>query len=111
MESIVTRVNIDSQKTELSFDEWLDRGREWWKTRGTRVLACDELLVVDAYNRVVAAGRIEAVRKDLKNASGRVSIEVLPLPDHALMGKVINRGESRNPVAFMKSSDLEETMS
>lgn len=99
MEKVITRVN--DANGALTFAEWLDRGRQWWKARAARVIDCDLLIVLNAENVVMAVGQIEGVMKDLDSGSGRVSIEVRPLPDNVWIGKTIDRYSSRNPVVYM----------
>ncbi len=104
-ESIIIRVNEDSQQSEMTFDDWLDRGTSWWRTRATRVIDCDLAVIVDAFDRVVAAGRVRGVTKDLEGGSGRIAIDVVPLPEYALLGTKIKVNSSRNPISFVKSVD------
>ena len=90
----------------MSFTDWLDRGRAWWKAKPSRVIEAESLVVVDATNTVRAVGRIAGVMKDLEGATGRVSIEVLPTPDSDLIGKTIARSESRNPVGYVTEIEV-----
>ncbi len=99
MEKVITRVN--DENGTLTFMEWLDRGRQWWKARAARIIDCDLLIVLNAENVVMAVGQIEGVMKDLDSGSGRVSIVVRPLPDNEWIGKKIERYASRNPVVYM----------
>lgn len=99
MEKVLTRVN--DADPECTFDEWLDRGRQWWKARAARIIECDLLLVLDSTNVVRAVGQVKGVMKDLDSGSGRVSIEVRPLPESEWIGKKIERYSSRNPVVYV----------
>ncbi|WP_067783037.1 hypothetical protein [Actinomyces vulturis] len=103
-EIVITRVN-DAQ-TDWGFDEWLERGRQWWKASAARIVDCTKLIVLDSENRVMAVARIAGVEKDLDEGSGRVSILVRPLKDDELIGKVIRRYESRNPVVYMTEIEV-----
>lgn len=102
MEQLVIRVNLDGTREDLSFQEWLDRGRAWWKTKPGRAVEADQLIVLDSNHTVKAVGKICGVRKDLEQGSGRVSIEVIPTPGSEWIGQTIERGNSRNPVAYME---------
>lgn len=99
MEKVLARVN--DADTTLTFDQWLDRGRRWWKARAARVIECDLLFVLNAENKVMAVGRIEGVMKDLDSGSGRISIEVRAEEDNEWLGKTIERYTSRNPVVYV----------
>ena len=99
LETVMTRVN-DVDGT-LTFEEWLDRGRKWWKARAGRVAECDFLLVLDAKNVVRAAGRVEGVKKDLGGGSGRIEILVVPDQDNKWLGHAVYRYSSRNPLVYV----------
>ena len=103
MVQLVIRVNEFSEKTDYGFQGWLDRGREWWKTRPGRAIEADRLVVIDASLKVMAVGKIHGVRKDIEQGSGRISVEVIPDPENEWIGKTIERGTSRNPIAYMKN--------
>lgn len=97
-EHIVIRVNATDFGIPMSFDQWLNRGRRWWKTRADRALNVNRLIVLDATNRVRAVGIVAGVLKDREDDTDRVSIEFTPEEDSALVGKIIKRIDSRNPV-------------
>ncbi len=99
IEKIITRVN--EEDPEWTFEQWLDRGRQWWKASAARIIECDLLLVLNSANVVMAVGQVEGVKKDLDSGSGRVSIEVRPLRDSDWIGKEIERYASRNPAVYM----------
>lgn len=101
METVVTRVNEFQREVEYSFDEWLERGRQWWKASASRVIECEYLLVIDAGNVVRAAARVEGVLRDLRGGSGRVGIMAIPDPDNEWIGQEIQRPDSRNPVVYL----------
>lgn len=105
-ETIVIRVNESADHSGMSFSEWLDRGRKWWKTRADRVLNADRLVVLDIGHRVMAVGTVVGVLKDVPNGSGRVSIEVHPEPGSDLLGKRIRRNSSRNPVGYVREIEV-----
>lgn len=105
-ENIITKVNLDSTREGLAFDEWLDRGRGWWKTKVTRAIEAERLFVVDAVSRVVAVGIIKGIQKDIEGDSGRVCLEVQAEPDHELVGRRLNRGTSRNPVSYTQQIEI-----
>lgn len=106
-ETIVIRVNATDFGYTLPFEDWLERGRRWWKTRPDRALNADRLVVLDAQNRVRAVGTVSGVLKDIEGRSGRVSIEVIPEETSDLIGKVIHRNDSRNPVSYVTTITLE----
>lgn len=99
MEKVITRVN--DADTKWDFDEWLERGRQWWKASAARIIECDQLFVIDAQNIVRAVGQIEGLMKDLDSGSGRVSIQVRPIRNNEWIGKRIRRYSSRNPVVYL----------
>lgn len=99
MEKVITRVN--NADDSWTFGQWLDRGRQWWKARAARIIECDLLLVLNAENVVMAVGQVAGVMKDLDSGSGRVSIEVRPLPKNEWIGRKVERYTSRNPVVYM----------
>ncbi|WP_336657533.1 MULTISPECIES: hypothetical protein [unclassified Leucobacter] len=99
METVVTRVNSSE---EMAFDEWLERGRQWWKASAARIIECDYLLVIDAGNIVRAAGRIRGVERDIEGGTGRTGIMVIPEPANEWLGLQIMRPGSRNPVVYIK---------
>lgn len=101
-ENIITKVNIDSTKENMTFGEWLDRGRGWWKTKVTRAVDAERLFVVDFSELVVAVGIITGIQKDIAGDTGRVCLEVQSEPDHELIGQKLNRGTSRNPVFYTR---------
>lgn len=101
MEQLVIKVNADHKKEPGTHQEWLERGRRWWKTKPSRAIEAEHLIVVDAHSYVVAVGRITGVMKDMEGRSGRVSIEVIPDPESRWRGGQIDRGDSRNPVSYM----------
>ncbi|MGO2520129.1 MAG: hypothetical protein ACTH8F_08405 [Microbacterium sp.] len=103
VETAVIRVNATDFGFTLSFEDWLERGRRWWKTRADRALNADRLIVLDATNRVRAAGTIYGVLKDIEGGSGRVSFEVVPDKESELIGQLIARNDSRNPVSYVTS--------
>ena len=97
-ETVITRVmNSDPNWT---FDQWLEHGRQWWKANAARIIACDQLLVIDHTHTVKAAAQIEGVLKDLDTGSGRISITTRPQPNHPLIGTQIQRPTSRNPITY-----------
>ena len=73
-ETVVIRVN------EVDEDDWLERGRKWWKASAARIIDCAELLVLDKDDYVRAAARVAGVEKDLDEGSGRISIIPSKLP-------------------------------
>lgn len=99
METVVTRVNSSE---EMTFDEWLERGRQWWKASAARIIECDSLLVIDAANIVRAAGRIRGVVRDIEGGTGRTGIMVIPDLENKWLGIQIDRPGSRNPVVYIK---------
>lgn len=108
-ESIVIRVNVDSTSDEgmkMSIADWFDRGLSWWRTRATRVIECDLVVIVDCYNVVVGVGRVSGVQKDIDGGSGRISISALPQPESHLLGKTIRVNGSRNPISFVTSLEI-----
>lgn len=105
-ENIIIRVNEDSTKAVLSFDEWLDRGTSWWRTRASRVIECDRAVVVTFDNIVVATGRVRGVSKDLDGGSGRIAIDVVPEPQSELLGRRIAVNGSRNPISFVRQIEI-----
>lgn len=107
-ETIIIRVNEDAETSAMTFDEWLERGRQWWKTRADRALNADRLIVVDYDNTITAVGDVSGVQKDIETGSGRVSIIVVPDPDSELIGKTVDRGSSRNPVAYVQDVFVSE---
>ncbi|WP_240520375.1 hypothetical protein [Brevibacterium aurantiacum] len=90
----------------MSFDQWLNRGRRWWKTRADRALNADRLFVIDATNRVRAVGLVDGVLKDREDGSDRVSIEVTSEEDSELIGKIIRRNDSRNPISYVTTIEV-----
>lgn len=101
MEQLVIRVNESDDSSEYEFSDWLERGRQWWKAKPGRAIEADQLVVVNAAHKVVAVGKIYGVRKDIEQGSGRISIEVIPNTSSEWLGETIERGTSRNPVAYM----------
>lgn len=101
VETIVIRVNATDFGLTLPFEDWLERGRRWWRTRADRALNANRLVVLDATNRVRAVGTVIGVLKDIEDGSGRISIEVLPDQESELIGKIIHRNDSRNPVSYV----------
>lgn len=105
-EIVVIRVNATDFGHERPFDWWLNRGRRWFSAKADRVLNAEELIVLDAVNRVRAVGIIYGVLKDIEEGTGRVSIEAKPVEDSELIGKRIRRSESRNPVAYVNDIEV-----
>ncbi|AZT92764.1 hypothetical protein CXR27_05935 [Brevibacterium aurantiacum] len=105
-EHIVIRVNATDFGIPMSFDQWLNRGRRWWKTRADRALNADRLFVIDATNRVRAVGLVDGVLKDREDGSDRVSIEVTSEEDSELIGKIIRRNDSRNPISYVTTIEV-----
>ena len=101
-EIVVIRVN------EVDEDDWLERGRKWWKASAARIIDCTELLVLDKEDKARAAARIAGVEKDLDEGSGRISIipSKLPAKHEELIGKKIRRPESRNPVVYLRTIEV-----
>ncbi len=101
-EIVVIRVN------EVDEDDWLERGRKWWKASAARIIDCTELLVLDKEDKVRAAARIAGVEKDLDEGSGRISIipSDLPAKHEELIGKKIRRPNSRNPVVYLRDIEV-----
>ena len=99
-ETVVIRVN------EVDEDDWLERGRKWWKASAARIIDCAELLVLDKDNYVRAAARVAGVEKDLDEGSGRISIIARDISDHELLGKKIRRPGSRNPVVYLRDIEV-----
>lgn len=100
-EIVVIRVN------EVDEDDWLERGRKWWKASAARIIDCTELLVLDKHDYVRAAARIAGVEKDLDEGSGRISIIYREFTTkHELIGKKIRRPESRNPVVYLRNIEV-----
>lgn len=99
MEKVISRVNCTD--ASWSAEDWLERGRMWWKASPSRIIDCDLLVVIDANNVVRAVGRIEGVSKDLDSASGRIAITARPEVDSKWLGKTIERPSSRNPVVYV----------
>ena len=94
-EIVVIRVN------EVNADDWLERGRKWWK-------ASAALLVLDKNDTVKAVTRVAGVEKDLDEGSGRISIipSDLPAKHEELIGKKIRRPNSRNPVVYLRDIEV-----
>ena len=101
-EIVVIRVN------EVDEDDWLERGRKWWKASAARIIDCAELLVLNKEDKVMAAARVAGVEKDLDEGSGRISIipSKLPAKHEELIGKKIRRPESRNPVVYLRDIEV-----
>lgn len=99
-ETVVIRVN------EVDEDDWLERGRKWWKASAARIIDCAELLVLDKDDYVRAAARVAGVEKDLDEGSGRISIIARDISDHELLGKKIRRPNSRNPVVYLRDIEV-----
>lgn len=100
MEHVIIKVNEDAAKTGWSFDQWMDRGLGWWRTRADRVINCDLAAIVDANATVVAIGEIVGVKKERGYAPVRIAVDIDPLRSHELLGKRIVTNGSRNPIAF-----------
>lgn len=83
-----------------AFDYYLQRGRQWWRTRPDRAILANRLVVVDADNEVVAIGEIKGVEKGLDDVEGRISVTVKEDRDSSWVGKRVQRNKSRNPVAY-----------
>ena len=100
-EIVVIRVN------EVDEDDWLERGRKWWKASAARIIDCTELLVLDKEDKVRAAARIAGVEKDLDEGRGRISIIYREFTTkHELIGKTIRRPGSRNPVVYLRDIEV-----
>ena len=101
-EIVVIRVN------EVDEDDWLERGRKWWKASAARIIDCAELLVLNKEDKVMAAARVAGVEKDLDEGSGRIAIipSKLPAKHEELIGKKIRRPESRNPVVYLRDIEV-----
>lgn len=101
-EIVVIRVN------EVNADDWLERGRKWWKASAARIIDCAELLVLDKNDTVKAVTRVAGVEKDLDEGTGRISIipSKLPAKHEELIGKKIRRPKSRNPVVYLRTIEV-----
>lgn len=102
LEHIIIKVNEDARKVEWSFDEWMERGLKWWRTRADRVISCTYAVVVDASGTVSAIGEVIGVRKDRNHNPVRIAIEIEPQRDSPLLGKRIAVNASRNPIEFTR---------
>jgi hypothetical protein len=77
--------------------ELWNRGREAWKMRAEKVLAC-ELLLISHAGVVCMVGTVEGIRK---HDGGRLGIEGTAIPNHPLIGKPDPlHNSSQNPVAY-----------
>lgn len=110
---VVIQVNEHSDETKnaaLTQSDWMERGRKWWRARPSRVIDAERLVVVDIDEKIVAAGRIRGVEKDL-DGSGRLAILVNLEQDSELVGKTLRTNDSRNPVNYVDVHDFEERLS
>ena len=94
------RVTDRPEDVADAFDYYLQRGRQWWRTRPDRAILANRLVVVDADNEVVAIGQIKGVEKGFGNVEGRISVTINELRDSTWLGKRVQRNKSRNPVAY-----------
>ena len=80
----------------LSANELWNRGREAWKLRAEKVLACELLLIAhDGIIRMV--GTIEGVSKQ----GDRLAIEGTPIANHPLIGQADPlHNTSQNPITY-----------
>lgn len=62
--------------------------------------------MLDKDNTVRAAARVAGVEKDLDEGSGRISIIPRKIEDHELIGKMIRRPGSRNPVVYLRNIEV-----
>ena len=100
-ETVVIRVN------EVNADDWLERGRKWWKASAARIIDCSELLVLNKDDEVMAVTRVAGVEKDLDEGRGRISIIYREFTtEHELIGKTIRRPGSRNPVVYLRDIEV-----
>ena len=101
-EIVVIRVN------EVNADDWLERGRKWWKASAARIIDCSELLVLNKDDEVMAVTRVAGVEKDLDEGTGRISIipSKLPAKHEERIGKKIRRPKSRNPVVYLRTIEV-----
>ncbi|GAA2051751.1 hypothetical protein [Leifsonia soli] len=81
----------------LDATELWNRGREAWKMRAEKVLAC-ELLLISHAGVIRMVGTVEGIRK---HDGGRLGVEGTPIPNHPLIGQPdpLNN-TSQNPVAY-----------
>lgn len=81
----------------LDATELWNRGREAWKMRAEKVLAC-ELLLISHAGIVRMVGTVEGIRK---HDGDRLGIEGTPIPDHPLIGHPDPlHNTSQNSVAY-----------
>jgi hypothetical protein len=81
----------------LSATELWDRGRNAWKMRAEKVLAC-ELLLISHAGIIRMVGTVEGISK---YDGGRLGIEGTPIPNHPLIGVADPLdNSSQNPVAY-----------
>lgn len=81
----------------LSATELWNRGREAWKMRAEKVLAC-ELLLISHGGIIRMVGTVEGIGK---HDGGRLGIEGTPIPNHPLIGQPDPlHNTSQNPVAY-----------
>ena len=114
MENVVIQVNEHSkseENREKSHHDWMERGRQWWRARPSRVIDARFLLIVDIDDKIVAVGRIRGVEKDIDGESGRLAILVNEEPGNELIGKTLRTNDSRNPVNYIDAHTMQELLS
>lgn len=103
METVIVRIDKDSNVVDQSFDEWLSDGLSRRKVKLERVFECSEALVIDKNEIVMAAAKIRGIEKDFSGGTGRVNILADPLPNSQWVGKRILRSASRNPISYVQT--------
>ncbi|CAM3726667.1 hypothetical protein TSOC111612_11400 [Tsukamurella ocularis] len=89
----------------MTDDEIWAAGSAWWVLKASRAVECETLLILDPECVVIAVADVLGVRKEFKAAS-RFEILGDRYEDHEYLGKVVARGKSQNPVAYVTPDQI-----
>lgn len=89
----------------MSDDAIWKAGREAWVLKASRAIECPLVLILDPECEVIAAADLLGIKKESMD-SDRFEVLGTPYADHELLGKVVERGRSQNPIAYVTEDQI-----